>query len=160
MRSLLLVLIFVFSAFTANDVKAQTNDTQTEQRIRQLSEKLRCLVCQNQSLADSNAELAQDLRQQLREQVAAGRSDDQILDYLVQRYGDFVLYEPPFKATTLLLWIGPFVLLASAALALVATLRRRRRAPEEPALGPEGKRLVERVLGPAAPPQERDGSAR
>ena len=160
MKSLLLILIFVFSAFTVNDVKAQTNDTQTEQRIRHLSEKLRCLVCQNQSLADSNAELAQDLRQQLREQVKAGRSDDEILDYLVQRYGDFVLYEPPFKATTVLLWIGPFVLLAAAALVLVATLRRRRRAPEEPALGPEDKRLVERVLGPAAPPQERDGSAR
>ncbi|MEK6244749.1 MAG: cytochrome c-type biogenesis protein [Pseudomonadota bacterium] len=159
MRSLLLISILVFTAFTTNGVQAQTNDSQTEQRIRQLSEKIRCLVCQNQSLADSNAELAQDLRQQLREQVTAGRSDDQILDYLVQRYGDFVLYEPPFKATTVLLWIGPFVLLAAAALVLVATLRRRRRAPEEPALGPEDKRLVERVLGPASPP-ERDGSAR
>lgn len=160
MKSLLLILIFVFSAFTVNDVKAQTNDTQTEQRIRQLSEKIRCLVCQNQSLADSNAELAGDLRRELREQVAAGRSDDQILDYLVQRYGDFVLYEPPFKATTVLLWIGPFVLLAAAALVLVATLRRRRRAPEEPALAAQDKRLVERVLGPPAPPQERDRSAR
>jgi len=133
---------------------------ETEQRIRQLSEKLRCLVCQNQSLADSNAELAQDLRQQLREQVAAGRSDDAILDYLVQRYGDFVLYEPPFKATTVLLWIGPFVLLIAAALVLVTTLRRRRRAPEESALGAEDRHLVERVLGPAAPPRERDGSPR
>jgi cytochrome c-type biogenesis protein CcmH len=159
MRSLLLISILVFSAFTTNGVKAQTNDIQTEQRIRQLSEKLRCLVCQNQSLADSNAELAQDLRRQLREQVAAGRRDDEILDYLVQRYGDFVLYEPPFKAITVLLWVGPFVLLAAAALVLVATLRRRRRAPEEPALGAEDKRLVERVLGPAGP-QERDGSAR
>ena len=160
MRSLLLVLIFVFSAFTVNDVKAQTNDTQTEQRIRQLSEKIRCLVCQNQSLADSNAELAGDLRREVREQVKAGRSDDAILDYLVQRYGDFVLYEPPFKATTLLLWIGPFALLGAAALVLVATLKRRRRAPEEPALGQEDRRLVERVLGPGAPPQERDRSAR
>ena len=140
----------------ALNAKATEN---TEVRIRQLSEKLRCLVCQNQSLADSNAELAQDLRQQLREQVASGRSDDQILDYLVQRYGDFVLYEPPFKSTTVLLWIGPFVLLAAAALVLVATLRRRRRAPEEPALAAEDKRLVERVLGPAAP-RERDGGAR
>ncbi len=160
MKSLLLILIFVFSAFTVNDVKAQTNGTQTEQRIRQLSEKIRCLVCQNQSLADSPAELAGDMRREVREQVAAGRSDHQILDYLVQRYGDFVLYEPPFKATTLLLWIGPFVLLAVAALVLVATLRRRRRAPDEPALAADDKRLVERVLGPAAPPQERDGGAR
>ena len=160
MRPLLLILMFVLSAFTVNDVKAQKSDTQTEQRIRHLSEKLRCLVCQNQSLADSNAELAQDLRQQLREQVAAGRSDDAILDYLVQRYGDFVLYEPPFKATTLLLWIGPFALFAAAVLVLLATLRRRRRAPEELALGPEEKRVVERVLGPAAPPQKHDGGAR
>ena len=134
------------------------NDPALEKRTMALSEKLRCLVCQNQTLADSNAELAADLRQQLREQVAAGRSDEQILDYLVQRYGDFVLYEPPFKATTVLLWIGPFVLLAAAALVLVATLRRRRSFPEEAALGPEDKRLVERVLGPTVPP-EGGGSA-
>jgi len=157
---ILLLAVFVSVSLLSINVKAIENaNPQTEQRIRQLSEKLRCLVCQNQSLADSNAELAQDLRQQLREQVAAGRSDDAILDYLVQRYGDFVLYEPPFKATTVLLWIGPFVLLAAAALVLVATLRLRRRVPEEPALGPEDRRLVERVLGPAVPP-ERDGSAR
>jgi cytochrome c-type biogenesis protein CcmH len=160
MRHLLFLFFLSLFVFSANSNENKPIDIQTEQRIRQLSEKLRCLVCQNQSLADSNAELAQDLRQQLREQVAAGRSDDQILDYLVQRYGDFVLYDPPFKTITLLLWIGPFVLLAAAALVLVATLRRRRRAPEEPALAPEDKRLVERVLGPAAPPRERDGSAR
>ena len=160
MRLLFLVVLALIS-FSSIDAKAIENENpQTEQRIRHLSEKLRCLVCQNQSLADSNAELAQDLRQQLREQVAAGRSDDAILDYLVQRYGDFVLYEPPFKATTVLLWIGPFVLLIAAALVLVSNLRRRRRAPEEPALGPEDKRLVERVLGPAAPSRERDGSTR
>ena len=157
---ILLLAVFVSVSLLSINVKAIENaNPQTEQRIRQLSEKLRCLVRQNQSLADPNAELAQALRQQLREQVAAGRSDDAILDYLVQRYGDFVLYEPPFKATTVLLWIGPFVLLAAAALVLVAPLRRRRRVPEEPALGPEDRRLVERVLGPAVPP-ERDGSAR
>lgn len=153
-------LLLIFFACTMHAVQAQTNDTQTEQRIRLLSEKIRCLVCQNQSLADSNAELAQDLRLQLREQVIAGRSDDEIAGYLVQRYGDFVLYEPPFKATTALLWIGPFVLLAAAALALVATLRRRRRAPEEPALAAEDQRLVERVLGRGIPPGEHDERAR
>ena len=163
MKSFLLICLLVFSAFAPLAARAQatqtTNDVQTEARIRHLSEKLRCLVCQNQTLADSNAELASDLRQQLREQVAAGRSDDEILDYLVQRYGDFVLYEPPFKATTVLLWVGPFVLLAAAGLVLVATLRRRRRAPEELALGPDDKRLVERVLGPEGP-QEHDRGAR
>lgn len=155
-----LLAVFASVSFLSIDLKATENtNPQTEQRIRQLSERLRCLVCQNQSLADSNAELAQDLRNQLREQVAAGRSDGEIMDYLVQRYGDFVLYEPPFKATTVLLWIGPFVLLAAAALVLVATLRRRRNLPAERALGPEDKRLVERVLGPAGPP-EGDGGAR
>ena len=129
-------------------VNAQEKNPQTEQRIRALSEKLRCLVCQNQSLADSNAELAQDLRLKLREQVQAGRSDEEIMDYLVQRYGDFVRYEPPFKASTALLWIGPFALLASALGLLVMILRRRRAAPEEAALSADDQRLVERVLGP------------
>lgn len=137
-----LLLSFVFL------VNAQENNPQTEARIRQLSEKLRCLVCQNQSLADSNAELAQDLRVKLREQVQAGRSDEEIMDYLVQRYGDFVRYEPPFKASTALLWLGPFVLLASALGLLVMILRRRRAAPEEAALSADDRRLVERVLGP------------
>jgi len=156
MRLLLLAVFAALSLLSLAPQAAGKPDLQTEQRIRQLSEKLRCLVCQNQSLADSNADLAGDLRKQLREQVEAGRSDAQILEYLVQRYGDFVLYEPPFKAITMLLWVGPFVLLVAAALVLVAVLRRRRRAPEEPALAPDDKRLVERVLGPAA---GRDGTA-
>ncbi len=143
--------VFIFAALILLSFPGKGNEN--AQRIRLLEEKLRCLVCQNQSLADSNAELAGDLRREVREQVSAGRSDEQIADYLVQRYGDFVLYEPPFKASTALLWIGPFVLLAAASLVLVATLRRRRRAPEEPALAAEEKRLVERVLG-------RDESAR
>ncbi len=156
-----LFLICVAVSFLSIDSKAMENENpQTEQRIRQLAEKLRCLVCQNQSLADSNAELAADLRRELREQVKAGRSDDEIAGYLVQRYGDFVLYDPPLKASTALLWIGPFVLLAAALLVLVAALRRRRDAPEELALGADERRLVERVLGPAAPSQDRDGSAR
>ncbi len=143
--------ILIFTILVLFSLPGSSNEN--EQRIRQLEEKLRCLVCQNQSLADSNAELAGDLRREVREQVKAGRSDKQIVDYLVQRYGDFVLYEPPFKATTALLWIGPFALLAVAGLVLVATLRRRRRAPEEPALAVEEKRLVERVLGQDGKPQ-------
>lgn len=150
--------VLIFAVLVLFSLPGKSNEN--EQRVRQLEEKLRCLVCQNQSLADSNAELAGDLRRQVREQVAAGRSDEQIVDYLVQRYGDFVLYEPPFKPTTALLWIGPFVLLAAAVLVLLATLRRRRQAPEEPALAADDKRLVERVLGPAAPPREGDGSTR
>ena len=138
----------------------ESGNADNEQRVRQLEEKLRCLVCQNQSLADSNAELAGDLRKQVREQDAAGRSDEQILEFLVQRYGDFVRYEPPFKATTALLWIGPFALLAAAATFLLLALRRRRDAPEEPALGADDKRVIERVLGPDEKSRPADGEAR
>jgi cytochrome c-type biogenesis protein CcmH len=153
MRAALLIVLLLASGFSFAENLA------TENRIRNLEEKLRCLVCQNQTLADSNAELAADLRKQVRDQVATGKSDAQIVDYLVQRYGDFVLYDPPFKMTTLLLWIGPFALLVTALLVLVATLRRRRRAAAEPMLGPDDKRLVERVLGPASPPGKQDGGA-
>jgi cytochrome c-type biogenesis protein CcmH len=142
MRIFFLIVFISSIALNANAI--ENNET----RIRQLEEKLRCLVCQNQSLADSNAELAGDLRKQVRDQVAAGRSDEEIIGYLVQRYGDFVLYEPPFKATTALLWIGPFLLFAAAVGFLLVAVRRRRNAPEERALGPDDRRLVERVLGP------------
>ncbi len=118
-----------------------------EQRIRRLEEKLRCLVCQNQTLADSNAELAEDLRRQVREQVQKGRSDEQIIEYLVQRYGDFVLYDPPLRARTALLWGGPFALLAGGAAALLFVLRRRRQAAEQPALTAEEAQLANKILG-------------
>jgi len=150
MRALVLAVFLLFSI-------PGTASENTEQRIRQLEEKLRCLVCQNQSLADSNAELAGDLRKQVRDQVAAGRSDEEIVAYLVQRNGDFVLYEPPFKATTALLWVGPFLLFAAALGFLLLAVRRRRNAPQEPALVPDEIRLVERVLGPAKPPGPTDG---
>lgn len=147
-----IVLAFGCALSAAAALAAAPAPEAEAQRIRELEEKLRCLVCQNQTLADSNAELAGDLRRQVREQVAAGRSDDEVIAYLVQRYGDFVLYDPPFKATTLLLWIGPFVLLVGAASALVLTLRRRRQMPEEPMLSPDDKRVLERVLGPGQLP--------
>ena len=150
MKRPLVVLVLFFSVFSIHSNEYEKNQ---DERMLRLSEKLRCLVCQNQSLADSPAELAVDLRRQVQEQIKAGRSDDQILDFMVQRYGDFVLYEPPFKASTVLLWLGPFVLLAAAAATLVAILRRRRNAPEEPALGREEQRLVDRVL-------ERDGKVK
>ena len=97
-----------------------------EQRATALEEELRCLVCQNQTLADSNAPLAVDLRNQIREQLAAGRSDREVVDYLVARYGDFVRYRPPFKATTVLLWAGPFLFLLGGFYLLARVLRRRR----------------------------------
>ncbi|HUK03463.1 MAG TPA: cytochrome c-type biogenesis protein [Burkholderiales bacterium] len=141
--------VLVCLCLLVSGLNAQESSLRTQERTRQLEEKLRCLVCQNQTLADSNAELAGDLRKQVAEQMAAGKSDEQIIEYLTARYGDFVLYDPPFKLRTALLWVGPFALLALGAAALVLVLRRRRAAPEEAPLAPDEKRVVERVLGPA-----------
>ena len=101
-------------------------DAATEARLKALAEELRCLVCQNQTIADSNAPLAVDLRNQIREQMAAGKSDQDVVDFMVQRYGDFVLYRPPVKATTILLWAGPFVFLVLGLFFLFRFLRARR----------------------------------
>ena len=105
-------------------------NTEVDKRVTALAHELRCLVCQNQTLADSNAPLAVDLRNQIREQLAAGASEREVVDFMVARYGDFVLYRPPFKATTLALWIGPFVFLLAGAWLLRRLLRRRAPAPE------------------------------
>ncbi|MEW5863679.1 MAG: cytochrome c-type biogenesis protein [Pseudomonadota bacterium] len=130
---------------------ASAQDAAEEERFRQLAAKLRCLVCQNQTLADSGAELAGDLRRELRQQIRAGRSDEQILEFMVARYGDFVLYEPPLKTTTLLLWAGPFALLAGALGAVAWIALRRRRPPEAPELPPEARERVARMLGEEEP---------
>jgi len=101
-------------------------DEALDRRVMNLAHELRCLVCQNQTLADSNAPLAVDLRNQIREQIAAGRSEQDVVDFMVQRYGDFVLYRPPLKASTLLLWAGPFLFLALGFFFLIRFLRLRR----------------------------------
>ena len=101
-------------------------DAALEKRATALERELRCLVCQNQSLAESNAPLAMDLRNQVREQLAAGKSEREVVDFLVARYGDFVLYRPPLKASTLALWAGPFVFLIGGFYVLIRFLRRRR----------------------------------
>ncbi|SDH14093.1 MULTISPECIES: cytochrome c-type biogenesis protein [unclassified Duganella] len=104
-----------------------------DKRAAALEEELRCLVCQNQTIADSHAGLASDLRREVREQLAQGKSEQEVLDFMVQRYGDFVLYRPPVKSTTWLLWFGPFLLLAAGALLLASRLRAARaRAAEAP----------------------------
>ena len=100
-------------------------DPDIEKRVNELAVELRCLVCQNQTLADSNAPLAVDLRNQIREQLKDGASERDVLEFMVARYGDFVLYRPPFKATTLLLWAGPFLLLLAGVALLVRRLRQR-----------------------------------
>jgi cytochrome c-type biogenesis protein CcmH len=121
-------------------------DAAVEQRLKALAEELRCLVCQNQTIADSSAPLAVDLRNQIRGQIAQGRSDEQIRGYMVERYGDFVLYRPPFHANTALLWLGPFALIVGGAIAFAFVVRRRRRdASAEPMAGPK-RREIEALL--------------
>lgn len=99
------------------------NDPHKEARFKQLSEELRCLVCQNQSLADSNADLALDLRKELYKLIQDGATDEQIKDFMVSRYGDFVLYKPPIKTTTYILWFGPFLLAAIGLFILLRLIR-------------------------------------
>jgi cytochrome c-type biogenesis protein CcmH len=118
---------FLLLALLAGVASAQ--DRELDKRAASLARELRCLVCQNQTIADSNAPLAVDLRRQIREQLAKGASEREVVDFMVARYGDFVLYKPPFKATTLALWLGPFVLLLAGALLLWRRITRRRAPP-------------------------------
>ena len=122
----MLLLLTTCLPASAKEAAPAVDDPVLEQRAMKLAAELRCLVCQNQSLADSNADLAIDLKNQVRSQIREGRSDAQIREYMVARYGDFVLYSPPWKPTTALLWAGPFMLLIAGALALVMYLRSRR----------------------------------
>lgn len=123
-------------------------DPVAHKRVLGISEQLRCLVCQNQSIADSNAEIAVDLRNQVIEQIKAGRTDKEIISYMTDRYGDFVLYNPPFKLSTAILWLGPVVLFFVALLAFYLNLRNRRKtvAKTERELTPEERRRADALL--------------
>lgn len=126
MRTLMLVALLVLvPAAQGADIRFENPEQQA--RYEHLINELRCLVCQNQTIADSNADLALDLRSKVAEQIAAGKSDDEVIAYLTARYGDFVLYRPPVQANTVLLWAGPFLLLGIGAVVLFVTLRRRMR---------------------------------
>jgi cytochrome c-type biogenesis protein CcmH len=118
-----LSVVTVFSAFAASPV---SENPDLEKRVMALAEELRCLVCQNQTLADSHASLAIDLKNRIRELLREGKTEREVLDFMVQRYGDFVLYRPPLRATTALLWAGPFILLALGVTGLIVWLRKRR----------------------------------
>jgi len=111
----------------AREAASAAANPEIESRMMALSAELRCLVCQNQTIADSHAGLAEDLRQQIRELLGKGLNERQILDYMTERYGDFVLYRPPFKPSTVLLWVGPALMMAGALGALLIVLRRRQR---------------------------------
>ncbi len=121
-------------------------DPVIEARMAALSKELRCLVCQGQSIAESDSDFAKDVRKVMRTMMEQGRSDREIVDFLVQRYGDFILFRPPVKTTTALLWVGPFLLLLLAVGILVRTLRRRRLAVAAESLSPEEIRRAEALL--------------
>ena len=146
MKLLALLLCLMPGMALAQEARPLGENPAVEARLKQLAVELRCLVCQNQTLADSNAPLAEDLRREVREMIAKNMTDDQIIEFLVTRYGDFVRYRPPFKVTTLLLWVGPFLLLAAGAAVLMVSLRRRALKTEEGTLSQEEQARATQLL--------------
>lgn len=121
----LLLVLLVTTQVVAKEATSMAADPEMEKVVNKISAELRCLVCQNQTIADSHAGLAVDLKNQVRDMVNSGQSQDEIVEYMVTRYGDFVLYRPPVKPTTMLLWAGPFLLLLVGLTVLVINLRKR-----------------------------------
>ena len=144
MYKYLILLSFLF--FIQSPVQAAA-DALLEQRVQRIAEELRCLVCQNQSLADSHADLAVDLKNQVREKLQQGASEQEVVDFMTERYGDFVLYRPPLKGSTLLLWFGPGLLLAVGLVALFMRVRRRAQLAAAPALSAEERAQAAALLG-------------
>jgi cytochrome c-type biogenesis protein CcmH len=147
LRGLLVCFALLFGGTVmAREAAPMAADLEVEKRMVAISEELRCLVCQNESLAGSHAELAQDLRREIRALIAQGKTDKEILDFMVARYGDFVRYRPPLKPTTLLLWGGPFLLLGGGVAALIVFLRRRAKQSAAPQLSEEERRRAAALL--------------
>ncbi len=130
----------------AKEAEPLAQNEATEKRLVAISSELRCLVCQNESLSASNAELAQDLRREIRTLINANQSDSEIMDFMVSRYGDFVRYRPPLKTSTLLLWFGPLLLFVGALAALFIYLRRRNQAIKDTPLSAADQQQAERLL--------------
>lgn len=148
---LILMLALLPALSQAGEAKDLAENPEIEKRMIALAENVRCLVCQNESLAGSHADLAQDLRREIREQMIKGMSDQEILDYLVSRYGDFVLYDPPVKKSTYVLWFGPFVLLLGAGVFLVMGLRKRKQEVAEVKVSEEDLRRAAALLQDGEP---------
>jgi cytochrome c-type biogenesis protein CcmH len=144
----LLPLLCLSVSIVAKEAKPSAADPVLEERVMRLSKELRCLVCQNETLADSRADLAEDLRSQIREQMKAGKSDKQIVAYLTDRYGKFILYNPPVDPTTYLLWFGPFVLLIAGLAVLFRYLKQRRELIVERPLSVDERQRAELLLKP------------
>ncbi len=148
MKSILLITLCVFSfgLSFAKDAVPLADDPVIEQRLISISEEMRCLVCQNESLAGSRSDLANDLRREIRTLIKEGKSDDQIRSFMVERYGDFVLYRPPVKPITWLLWIGPFIILLIGIAGLLIYLRRRNNAVTNIALSDDDNQRIDALL--------------
>ena len=147
MKYILMLLICLLPTFSyAGEAKDLAEDPVLEKRMIGLAENLRCLVCQNESLASSRSDLATDLRQEVREQMKKGMSDKEIIDYLVSRYGDFVLFDPPMKSYTILLWYGPFALLLIGLIGLVFQLRKRKTEVSDAVLSSEDAQRAAALL--------------
>jgi cytochrome c-type biogenesis protein CcmH len=140
------LLLALGSPAHAGEAQPAAADSALEERVTALANELRCLVCQNQTLADSNAPLAVDLRNQIRERMREGASERDIIGFMVERYGDFVLYRPPWKTSTLLLWIGPLLLMVGGLAALFYRLARRRREMAKPELSGEERARAAALL--------------
>lgn len=141
-----LLLLACLSSAVAQEAPPSAADPVLEARLTRLSKELRCLVCQNETLADSRVDLALDLKSQIREQMKAGKSDKEIIDYLTARYGKFILYNPPVDPTTYLLWFGPFVLLLAGLWVLFRYLKQRRELIVEQPLSAEERNRAETLL--------------
>ncbi|MGE5524400.1 MAG: cytochrome c-type biogenesis protein [Rhodospirillaceae bacterium] len=144
LRNCLFALVLAVTAplLHAGEAAPAAEDPVLEKRVMALAHELRCLVCQNQTIADSNAGLAVDLRNEVREKMREGQSNEEIVQYLTARYGDFVLYRPPIKLATLILWFGPLLLLLWGLYALFRRLRDRSAAPVEPLTEEERRRAA------------------
>ena len=152
-RSLLisvLLLCAVTPLAVAKEAQPTGDDPAVEQRLHKLSQELRCLVCQNETLADSRADLAEDLRREIREQIKAGKSDKEIIAFLTARYGQFILYRPQVTPTTYLLWFGPFVLLLGGLFLLFTYIKQRRDLVAEKPLSADERRRAEELLASAS----------
>ncbi|HET6862572.1 MAG TPA: cytochrome c-type biogenesis protein [Pyrinomonadaceae bacterium] len=143
---LVFLVLLAFGPVAANDAQPLASDPALEKRLNNLSKELRCLVCQNETLADSQADLAEDLRREIREQMQAGKSDQEIINFLTQRYGQFILYRPQVTPTTYLLWFGPFVLLLAGLVVLFKYIKQRRDLIVEQPLTVAQRRMAEELL--------------
>ena len=141
-----IVLSCAINIASAKDAAPLADDPVTEQRLIAISEEMRCLVCQNESLAGSRSDLANDLRREIRVLIVEGKTDEQIRNFMVERYGDFVLYRPPVKPITWLLWIGPFIILLAGIIGLMIYLRRRNQSVPSTTLSAEDNRRIDALL--------------